>query len=93
MTSHEERQYYRDLADQNNENISQNNTTLSQTNKKSKSQVCESEKEKNSKKLLSMLGNMKSNKAEVKSQSSLMRTFVNWTFNLDILTEKTKTQW
>ena len=84
----EEREYYRDLANQHNLNAS--NSSLSQTLKKPKSQPTEAEKEKNKKQLINMLGNMKMNKAELKNKSMFMRTFVSWDINLESLAKKIK---
>lgn len=87
--SPEERQYYRDLANQQNQ--SENNVSLSQAPKKSKPKLSQAEAEKNRKKLVSMLENMKVNKTEAKKENMLMRTFALWNTNVSIVKEKFQT--
>ncbi|KAL7288130.1 hypothetical protein TKK_0017793 [Trichogramma kaykai] len=83
--SSEERDYYRDLANKNNEEISLNISQLEGTKKEKLSQT---EKISNRKKLVNMLENMKLNKNNMKNESLLMRTFVNWDIDLESVTEK-----
>lgn len=87
--SGEKRDYYRDLAKQ-NESLRETKSPMILPSKKPKLQVSEAEKEKNRKQLVNMLENMKVNRAEVKSKTMVMRTFVPWEMNLEILTEKFK---
>lgn len=84
----EEREYYRDLANQHNQSVS--NSSMSQSYKKSKIQLSQAEKEKNKKQLVSMLENMKMKKAEVKNESMIMRTFVKWKISVSQITAKIK---
>ncbi|XP_023245678.1 PMS1 protein homolog 1-like [Copidosoma floridanum] len=86
-TSSEEREFYRELANQQKQNSP---IPLSITPKKQKPELSELEREKNRKKLVNMLGNMKSNKADVKNESMIMRTYVPWNINLPVLTHKFK---
>lgn len=84
--SSEEREYYRDLANQHIQNLS--NVSSTQKSKPSRSQISEAQKDNNKKQLVSMLENMKKKKTEVKNESMLMRTTVPWDISLSLVTEK-----
>ncbi|OXU25513.1 hypothetical protein TSAR_009331 [Trichomalopsis sarcophagae] len=84
--SPEERQYYRDLA--NKQNQSENNTSLSQAPKKSKPKLSQAEADKNRKQLVSMLESMKVNKTEAKKENIIMKTFALWDMSTSIVKER-----
>lgn len=85
--STEKRDHYRDLAKQ-NESLRETKSPMILPSKKSKPQVSDTEKEKNRKQLVNMLENMKVNKAEGKNKTMVMRTFVPWKMNIQLLAEK-----
>lgn len=86
--SPEEREYYRDLANQHNESVSDNAPATQTSTKKPKSQPSQAEKEKNRKLLVNMLGNMKVNKAEIKNESMIMRTSVPWNISISTVDDR-----
>lgn len=87
--SPEKREYYRDLAKQ-NDSLREAKSPMILPSKKPKPQISNAEKEKNRKQLVNMLENMKVNRAEEKNKNMVMRTFVPWNMNIQLLTEKFK---
>jgi hypothetical protein len=89
LLSSDERQFYRNLANQKNQNVF--TSPMSEISKKTKYQITQAEKDKNRKQFISMLGNMKTNKAEVKSESIIMRSFISWNINISSVATKFRT--
>ncbi|KAJ8686741.1 hypothetical protein QAD02_022535 [Eretmocerus hayati] len=85
--SPEERDYYRDLANQHSQTSSSSQKSQ-KPKSQSKSQPSSTEKEQNRKQLVNMLENMKMNKSEAKNKSMIMRTSTTWEISIPSVEKK-----